>query len=159
MRQSRGHRSKRLASLPYENAQSGTRAIHEIEKTLEAVGASAFGYEEDWDKGEVRVRFVLRGRGWHRSQPAHLWLSRHPYSSRMRITRTEYERRAFQQGQTAAYSVLRDCIKGLVTAIATGAIPFEAAIRRSAGLPSGETVLERIEQANVLSLPPPVAAH
>jgi hypothetical protein len=77
----------------------------------------------------------------------------------MRITRTEYERRAFQQGQTAAYSVLRDCIKGLVTAIATGVIPFEAAIRRSAGLPSGETVLERIEQANVLSLPPPVAAH
>jgi hypothetical protein len=45
--------------------------------------------------------------------------------------------------------------KGQVAAIECGLLSFEAAFLGQIMLPSGETVLERIERDNVLSLPGP----
>jgi hypothetical protein len=77
----------------------------------------------------------------------------------MRATKIDYERRALQIGQTAAYSILRDWIKGQITAVEVGMLSFEDAFFGQIMLPSGETVLERIERDNILSLPPLSAAH
>ena len=56
--------------------------------------------------------------------------------------------------------MLRDWIKGQVIAIETGMLSFEAAFLGQIMLPTGETVLERIERDNVLmSLPAPPPAH
>ena len=55
----------------------------------------------------------------------------------------------------AVYSILRDWIKGQFTAVETGIMSFDAAFLWQIMLPSGQTVLERIEQEAVLSLPPP----
>jgi hypothetical protein len=64
----------------------------------------------------------------------------------MRASHVEYERRALQKGQTAVYSILRDWIKGQITAVETGIMSFDAAFLGQIMLPSGQTVLERIEQ-------------
>ena len=164
MKSARAKKTAAVKALPYEHATSGKRAVHEMQKTLEAIGASAFGYMEDFDKAEVIVQFKWRdlpvtirasAKGY-----AAIWLRRHPYSDRtMRITRTDYERRALEKGKIAVYSMLRDWIKGQVTAIETGMLSFEAAFLGQIMLPSGETVLERIERDNVLSLPAPTPAH
>jgi len=71
----------------------------------------------------------------------------------------DYERRALEKGKIAVYSMLRDWIKGQVIAIETGMLSFEAAFLGQIMLPTGETVLERIERDNVLSLPAPTPAH
>jgi hypothetical protein len=148
-----------MANLPYANATSGKKATTEIERTLKAFGASSFGQHEDFDKGEVIVQFSWRnrdvmikasGKGY-----AALWLKHHPWTYRMRTDRVEYERRALQKGQIAVYSMLRDWIKGQITAIGTGMLSFEAAFLGQIMLPSGQTVMERIEQDAVLPLPPP----
>jgi hypothetical protein len=55
--------------------------------------------------------------------------------------------------------MLRDWIKGQVAAIETGILSFESAFLGHIMLPAGDTVLERIEPDNFLSLPPPPAAH
>ena len=122
-----------------------------MQKTLERIGVSKFGYMEDFDKSEVIVQFQYRdwpetirasGKGY-----AAMWLHRHPWNYRLRISKT------------AVYSILRDWIKGQVIAIETGILSFEGAFLGQLMLPTGETVLERIERDNVLGRPPPSAAH
>ena len=131
-------------------------------KTLEAIGASGFGCYEEFDKAEVIAPFKWRDRQVTIPASAQgyaaMWLRRHPYSARMRITKTDYERRALEKGKIVVYSMLRDWIKGQVTAIETGMLSFEAAFLPYI-IPSGESVLERIEHDNVLSLPAPTPAH
>jgi hypothetical protein len=51
--------------------------------------------------------------------------------------------------------ILRDWIKGQITAIETGILSFEGAFLGQILLPSGETVLERMTQTGLLSLPKP----
>jgi hypothetical protein len=60
---------------------------------------------------------------------------------------------ALKQGQIAVYSMLRDWIKGQVTAVETGILSFEGAFLGQILLPSGDTVLERVERENLLALP------
>jgi hypothetical protein len=146
-------------SLPYENATSGKRAIHEIERTLKAFGATSFGVMENFDKGEVIVQFEWRGRKVSLTASgkgyAATWLREHPHTYRMRITKQGYERRALQLGLTAVWSALRDSIKGQITMVQCGIMSFEGAFLGSIMLPDGQTVLERIEQDKLLPLPPP----
>jgi len=98
------------ASLPCENATGGKRAIHEMQKTLEAFGASGFGHYEDFDKGELLVQFKWREHSVMIRANAKgyvtAWLRRHPHNYRMRTTKIDYERRALQIGQVAVYSIL-----------------------------------------------------
>ena len=55
----------------------------------------------------------------------------------------------------AVNSVLRDWIKGQVTAIETGVLSFEAVFMPHMLTPSGQTVLERIKETNLLPAPEP----
>lgn len=114
---------------------------------------------EDFDKGEVIVQFKWRersvtnrasGKGY-----AAAWLRRHPYTGRMRGTKLDHERRALQLGQMAVWSILRDWMKGQITAVEVGMLSFEGAYLGQLMLANGQTVLERVEQDNLLSLPAP----
>ena len=145
--------------LPFENATSGKRAINDLQKALEGLGASAFGYMQDYDHDDLIVQFRWRdqsvsiranARGY-----AAMWLQRHPYRPRMQVTQEEYERRALERGRMAIFSSLRDALKGQITAIETGLWPFQYAFLPFLVLPSGETVMERLQQTNMLNLPGP----
>jgi hypothetical protein len=147
------------SGLPYENATSGKNAIRDMEKNLRAFGASSFGCMEDFDANDLIVQFTWRnrnvtikasGKGY-----AALWLKRHPWSYSMRSTKPDYERKALERGRLAIYSILRDWIKGQITAVETGILSFEGAFLGQIMLPSGETVLEHIEGQKLLALPPP----
>lgn len=140
-----------MNALPYENATSGKNAVEEMQKILRGFGASSFGCMEDFDKGEVMVQFMFRERpvtirasskGY-----AAAWLKAHPYTSRTRGTRADHERKALKIGQIAVYSILRDWIKGQITAVSVGMLTFEGAFLGQIQLPSGETVLERLSRS------------
>src|SRR6516165_9003807 len=128
MKSARAKKSPRVKALLYESATSGKRAILEMGKTLEAIGASGFGCYEEFDKAEVIAQFQWRGRAVMLRASARgyaaLWQRRNPYTNRMRITKAEYERRALEKGQVAIYSALRDWVKGQVTAVETGLLSF-----------------------------------
>jgi hypothetical protein len=130
-----------------------------MQRTLQAFGATSFGNMENFDKGEVIVQFEWHGRKVSVQASgkgyAAIWLRRHPYTYRMRTAKTDYERRALEIGQIAVWSILRDWIKGQITAIECGMLSFEGAFLGQIMLPDGQTVLERIERDNVLPLPPP----
>jgi hypothetical protein len=146
-------------SLPYEKATSGKRALAEIEKVLKAFGASKYGSMEDFETGDLLVQFTYRqhnvslrasGKGY-----AARWLREHPYQPLMRKTRQQHEQQALEIGRVARYSILREWIKGQITAVETGIFSFEAAFLGQIMLPSGETVMERVAQDKLLSIAPP----
>src|ERR1035437_10137190 len=118
-------------TLPYENATSGERALGEIQKLLRGFGCNKFGSMIDDGDGTVLVQFEYRGRSISVKASingyATAWLKEHPYGARSRSTREQYQRKARDIGSVAVYSVLRDWIKGQITAIETGILSFEGA--------------------------------
>lgn len=143
--------------LPYENSTSGERALGEIQKLLRGFGCSKFGSMVDDELKEIMVQFEFHGkpvsikasiRGY-----AAAWLREHPWSSRARCSLAQHERKAMEIASTAVYSILRDWIKGQVTAIETGILTFEGAFLGQLVLPNGRTVMEHVQDSNLLPAP------
>lgn len=144
-------------TLPYENASSGKAAVDDMQKLLRGFGASSFGVMEDFAAGVVTVQFQWRERRVTIQASAKgyaaAWLRHHPYNpSRHRIAKVDHERRALAQANISVYSILRDWIKGQVTAVEVGMLSFEGAFLGQIMLPSGETVLERVTAHKLLAL-------
>lgn len=146
-----------MAGVPYHSATSGEKALSEIQKILSGFGCDKFGNFTDQTKGTVAVQFVYRDRtvqveasakGW-----AAMYLRQEPWSSRRKGTKEQYELKAIAQGQIAVYSMLRDWIKGQVTAIESGILTFEGAFLGQILLPSGKTVLEHVVADKMLPSP------
>ena len=144
-------------ALPYENATSGDKALGEIQKLLRGFGCQKFGSMVDDEDQTLTVQFQYRGqmvsvkasfRGY-----AQAWLKEHPHSNRMKKTREEHERQAYEKASIAVYSILRDWIKGQVTAIETGILSFEGAFLGQILLPSGKTLLDYAEEQKLIDGP------
>ncbi|PXV54178.1 hypothetical protein SAMN04487785_11443 [Dyella jiangningensis] len=144
-------------SLPYENATSGNNAINDIQKMLRGFGCTKFATGEDYETGELFVQFEHRGRQVQLKASAKgyaaAWLREHPYGPRTSGSRVEHEARALKIGSVAVYSILRDWVKGQVTAIEIGMLTFEAAFLAHLVLPSGMSVIEHITRQNLLPAP------
>ena len=144
-------------TVPYANTSSGEKAMSEIQKILRHFGCNKFGSWVDDEKGSVAVQFEYHGRqvqieasakGW-----AAMYLREEPWSRRRHKTRTQYERDVLAQGSVAVYSMLRDWIKGQVTAVESGILSFEGAFLGQIMLPSGRTVLDHIQTEKLLPAP------
>jgi hypothetical protein len=144
--------------LPYENSTSGENAMRDIQKMLRGFGCQRFGTGEDFETGELFVQFEHRGRMVHLKASAKgyaaAWLREHPYNpSRHRMSRADYEAKALKVGGVAVYSILRDWVKGQVTAIEIGMLSFEAAFLAHLILPKGVTVMEHLDAQKLLPAP------
>ena len=143
--------------LPYENSSSGERALGEIQKLLRGFGCNKIGSMIDDAEGVVLVQFEYRSRPVSVKASikgyAAAWLKEHPHSTRTRVTKVQHERKALDIASVAVYSILRDWIKGQITAIETGILTFEGAFLGQIMLPNGRTVLEHAAASNLLPGP------
>lgn len=144
-------------SVPYAGASSGMKARDEITKMLQRFGCEAVGFMDDFAEHSVMLVFRHRGRpvqlkasakGW-----AALYLRENPYSHRMRSTKHDHEQAALRQGLVAINSILRDWVKGQITAVECGILSFEAVFMPHMLTNNGQTVVERIQTMDLL--PPP----
>lgn len=144
-------------TLPYSNSSSGRAAMDDISKTIQAFGCSKFAPMEDFEAGKVTIQFEYRQRMVQIEASARgyaaAWLRENPYSSRMRKTLKQHEQAAIERGQIAVWSILRDWIKGQLTAVETGILTFDAAFLGQILLPTGETVHQRTVAQNLLPAP------
>jgi hypothetical protein len=148
--------------LPYENTTSGEKALGEIQKILRGFGCNKFGSMIDDGAQEILVQFEYRGRQCNVKASirgyAAAWLKEHPpaiyqtdiNAGRASAKKLAAEKKAMEIASTAVYSILRDWIKGQVTAIETGILTFEGAFLGQILLPSGKTVLEHAAQSKLL---------
>ena len=146
-------------SLPYETATSGEKALIECQRLLAKFGCQRFGTMTDVQNGEMIVQFQWRQRevllqaSWKGYAAA--WLKEHPYHYRMRCSRQEHEAKALAQAKISVCSVLRDWIKGQMTAVECGIMSFEAAFMPHMLLPDGERVIDRVRTTLLPALEPP----
>ena len=145
-------------AVPYENATSGAAARDEVTKILRRFDCSSVGFMDDFDRKEVLLAFEHRGnkvqlrasaKGW-----AAMYLRAHPYNSRMRKTVKQHEQFAIDQGLVAINSILRDWVKGQVTAVECGMLSFTAVFLPYMLAADGRPVLEHVTQRNLLAAPP-----
>jgi hypothetical protein len=134
-------------TLPYSSATSGTAALEEVSKILKGFGCTRFGTMTDTTAGELIVQFSVNGRdvlvkasitGY-----AAAWLKDNPYNSRRQSTEKQHQAKALAQAEISVCSILRDWIKGQITAVQTGMLSFEAAFLAQLLLPNGETVMDK----------------
>lgn len=140
--------------LPYENTTSGEKALGEIQKHLRAFGCQKFGSMVDDAEGTILVQFDYRGRQVSVKASikgyAAAWLKAHPYSYRSKSTQSAHNAKAMTIASIAVYSILRDWIKGQVMAIETGILSFEGAFLGQILLGSGKTILEHVQDNDML---------
>lgn len=143
-------------TLPYENATSGAGALEDVSKVLKRFGCTRFGTMTDSDTGELIVQFTARGRDVTVKASirgyAAAWLKEHPHGPRIKATRAQHERRAMEQAEISACSILRDWIKGQITAVEVGLVSFEGAFLGQILLGNGKTVMEHTEAAGLLQI-------
>ena len=144
-------------SLPYETATTGARAMEDVQKILQRFGCSKFGHMMDYERGDLIVQFETKGipvsirasiNGY-----AVAWLREHPYSHRMRSNKQQHEQEARRVAGVAVYSILRDWIKGQITAVETGILSIEGAFLGQIMLPTGKTILETAKEQKLLPAP------
>lgn len=149
-----------MSALPYETSTAGDKALIELQRVLQKFDCQSFGTMIDAERGMTIVAFKWRDRNISLEASwkgyAQAWSKRHPfkhsYSSRA-LTRAEYDQRALAQARMSVCSVLRDWVKGQVTAIECGVMSFEAAFMPHILLPSGERVIDRVRAENLLPAP------
>jgi hypothetical protein len=144
-------------STPYATATSGASARDEITKILRRFGCESVGFMDDFEKHEVLLAFSHRGRpiqlrasakGW-----AQMYLKDNPWTGRRRNSRAEHDQAALRQGHIAVNSILRDWIKGQVTAIECGILSFEAVFMPYMLARDGRSLIECAELQKLLPAP------
>jgi hypothetical protein len=161
-----------MKSVPYASATAGAKAREEVATILRRFGCESVGFMDDYVKNEVILAFTHRGRqvqlrasaaGW-----AKLYLDAKPQTRRSRYLSMQQKQRAEQaalrQGHVAVNSILRDWIKGQVTAIECGILSFEAVFLPFMLANDGRTFLEVASAMlpsatpdKIVKLPGPVA--
>ena len=135
-------------SVPYASATTGVKAREEISKVLRRFGCESIGFMDDFEQHEILLAFKHRGRqvqlrasakGW-----AQMFLKDQPWTHRHRSTRQDYEQAALRQGHVAVNSILRDWIKGQVTAVECGILSFEAVFMPFMLTHDGRPLIERV---------------
>lgn len=130
--------------------------MEDIQKILQRFGCSSFGHMTDFENGKLLVQFKYKNtpisveasfKGY-----AAAWLRENPYGPRKKCSKVEWEKKALEKGNTAVYSILRDWIKGQVTAVECGILSFEGAFLGQILLPSGRTVLQHVEDNKMLMI-------
>ena len=141
-------------TVSYAGASSGGQAREEIIRILRRYGCESIGFMDDFEHHELLLAFSHRGRqvqlranakGW-----AQMALKEEPYNSRRRDSKVEYERKLMAQGLIAVNSILRDWIKGQMTAVECGILSFEAVFMPYMLTNDGRPVMERIKESGLI---------
>lgn len=139
-----------MVTLPYATATSGMKAREEIRKILQRFGAESVGFMDEFNTKTVILAFTIRGRpvqlhasaqGW-----ANAYLKENPWTSRKHVNRHDWEQWALEQGMVAVNSILRDWVKGQITAIETGVLTFEGVFMPYMLAADGRPLLEHVQK-------------
>lgn len=144
-------------AVPYATATSGAKARDEITKLLARFGCADVGFMDSLRDHSVLLQFTHRGRvvqlrasgkGW-----AAMYLREKPWHRRSKKSKPAYEQKALEQGAIAINSILRDWVKGQVTAVECGMLSFEAVFMPHMQLSDGRSVLEHVQDRKMLPAP------
>jgi hypothetical protein len=86
--------------------------------------------------------------------PRRAGLRENRHGPRHKATKAQHEQRALEQGLIAVNSILRDWVKGQVTAVECGVMPVEAVFLAHMVTNDGRPLIQRIGETSLM-LPAP----
>lgn len=132
-------------TLPYSHAVAGSNAIREVERILAKFGCQSFGTMTDAERGVMIVAFK------YRDQQVHIEASYKGYAAAWRRENPRAkDAEALEVGKRAICSVLRDWVKGQLTAVECGVMSFGAVFMPHMLLKDGRRVLDAAQAAGLL---------
>ena len=151
-------------SVPYAKSRAGLAAREETRNLLQKFGCESVVFMERTEhsvagdghtlvlvftfKG-INVKMEASAEGW-----ADLYMRKNPYSNYVRCTELEYRQKSLKQGSIAVNSILRDWVKGQLTAVESGLVRFEQVFLPYVMTPQGRTVSEMmLEDGGLKALP------
>ena len=137
-------------TLPYASASSGMKARQEIVKILQRFGCESVGFMDEFETKSVLLAFRHRDRAVQLRASAQGWanayLRENPWTSRRYSSQAEWNQRALDQGMIAVNSILRDWVKGQITAIETGILTFDHVFMPYMLAHDGRPLVEHMQQ-------------
>lgn len=119
-----------MLKLPYTNSKCNpVQAQQRIQKLLVQFGVDRISFTIDMKRGELVVSFTYQG--YPVKLPvnyvalADRYIAEDPYTSRKRITEAAWIATKRDISTRAAYSILEDFLKGAITMVEMGVLPFE----------------------------------
>ena len=145
--------------LPYEGARAGLKARDEITKILRRFGCESIGFMDDFTDQSVLLAFTVRGRKVQLRASAKGWaaayLKEYPWTNRRHYPEGQYKQKAIDQGLIAVNSILRDWVKGQITAIETGILQFDHVFLPYMLMADGRPAIEHFESQLLLEAQSP----
>jgi hypothetical protein len=133
-------------TLPYSSATSGDQAYLEIEKILSRFGCARFGRLSDFETSTTVLQFEWNGRRCEirasAAGYAAAWIKENPWSRRMKHGSEQHKKLALEKGRKAVPSILRDWLKGQITAVETGLLTFDDVFMPHMLLPNGQRFID-----------------
>lgn len=136
-----------MATVPYQTSTSGEKALQELQRALAKFGCQSFGTMVDVEEGCTIVQFKWRGR------VVMLKASWRGYAAVLlsdKVTRSYSKDAAFAQARISVCSVLRDWVKGQVTAVECGVMSFDEVFLPHMLLSNGKRVIEHAQLEKLL---------
>lgn len=150
-------RLKPKNAVPYSGATSGDKARSDITDMLRRFGCESVGMMDNFTDQSVVLAFKHKGRAVQLSASAKGWaqlyINANPYRTSSKTSEADYRRAALAQGQIAVNSMLRDWIKGQLTAVECGMLSFDAVFMPHMLSSDGRPLIERITEAKLLPQP------
>lgn len=145
-----------MSGIPYAQASSGSdRARGEVVRILQKFGCESVGFMDNFAMKTVILQFVYRGQqvsleasaqGW-----ANMYLDANPWNRRRALDEQAYKAKALYQGMIAVNCILRDWVKGQMTAVESGIARFDDLWLPYMVTHDGRTVAKRIADAGGLA--------
>lgn len=117
-------------SLPYANSKANpVQAQARIRQMLFKFGVDRIIFDEDFSQAELRVKFVYRD--YPVTMPvnygklAEMYYDDDPWNSRKRMSSDAWMLEKRRIAYSAAFSLLEDFLKGLITIVEMGVFSFE----------------------------------
>lgn len=144
-------------SIPYASANGGHTARNQIISMLQKFGCESVGFMDDFEDHSVLLVFKHRGRSMQLRASARGWatmyLKENPWGSGRKLKKHEYENAALHQGMKAVNSMLRDWVKGQITAVETGILSFDAVFMPYMITDNGQSLIDRVASSGLLPAP------
>lgn len=145
--------------VPYHKATGGSAARAEITRLLQSFGCDSVGLMDDFTNHSLLLAFKYRGRAVQMSASAKGWaalyLKANPWKPGSKKPKPQYEREALEHGQQVCPSMLRDWIKGQLTAVECGMVSFDHVFMPYMLTADGRPLIDKVRDEKLL--PPPSA--
>lgn len=119
-----------MSKLPYTNSKCNpVQAQARIQKLLIKFGVDKISFTLDVKRGELAISFVYKGYPVrlpvNYAALADRYLAEDPYTTRKMTSKAEWIAAKQEIASRAAYSILEDFLKGSITMVDMGVLPFE----------------------------------